>query len=241
MEDQSTQPCRPLVEVLQGVADPRSSMGKRYSVSSVLSLCIAGMLCGCKSYGAVAQWGRECDGGLARRLGFLVVTTSGVERRPGASTLFYILQKLDWVEVERRLGGWMEEVMASLPPEEGFLEAIAVDGKTLRGTAKQTRAKVGDEAAPRFEAASPTEDGPDSSLKTDLENSNLPGSHLLSAFGHRLGVTLAQRAVSDKTNEISAVPELLDGLFLQGRVVTMDALLTQRAIAEKIVEKKGTT
>ena len=47
-------------------------------------------------------------------------------------------------------------------------------------------------------------------------------------------------AVPDKGSEITSVPEMLRGLFLEGRVVTVDALLTQRAVAQAIVEKKGT-
>jgi predicted transposase YbfD/YdcC len=66
-----------------------------------------------------------------------------------------------------------------------------------------------------------------------------PGAHLLSALGHRLGLTLAQQAGADKTNEIPMVLELLRQLVLEGRVVTMDALLTQRAIARQIVEAGG--
>ena len=54
-----------------------------------------------------------------------------------------------------------------------------------------------------------------------------------------MGVTLAQHAVDDKTNEITAVETLLQHLVLEGRIVTMDALLTQRHIAQTIVEKGG--
>jgi predicted transposase YbfD/YdcC len=66
-----------------------------------------------------------------------------------------------------------------------------------------------------------------------------PGVHLLSALAHRLGVTLAQQAVTDKTHEMPATFELLRQLVLEGRVVTMDALLTQRPIAQQIVEAGG--
>ena len=66
-----------------------------------------------------------------------------------------------------------------------------------------------------------------------------PGMHLLAAVAHRLGVTLAQQAVADQTNEIPATLDLLRQLVLTGRVVTMDALLTQRAIAPQIVAAGG--
>lgn len=64
-------------------------------------------------------------------------------------------------------------------------------------------------------------------------------AHLLAALSHRLGVVLGQVAVADKTNEIGAAGELLLGLVLEGRVVTADALLTQRALAQAIVARGG--
>jgi predicted transposase YbfD/YdcC len=66
-----------------------------------------------------------------------------------------------------------------------------------------------------------------------------PLAHLLSAVSHRLGLTLGQVAVDDKTNEITAIHTLLAGLLLAGWVVTMDALLTQQKIAQAIVDAGG--
>src|SRR5690606_31771187 len=48
-------------------------------------------------------------------------------------------------------------------------------------------------------------------------------SHLLSAFSERLGITVNQVAVDEKTNEISAVIKLLSGIILKGKILTMDA------------------
>jgi DDE_Tnp_1-associated len=56
--------------------------------------------------------------------------------------------------------------------------------------------------------------------------------HLRSALRHRLGLPVGQQAVDDKTNEITVVVPLLQGLVREGRICTMDALLTQRAVAE---------
>lgn len=64
-------------------------------------------------------------------------------------------------------------------------------------------------------------------------------AHLLSAVSHGLGLTLYQVGVDSKTNEIPLVQALLQGLLIEGRVFTMDALLTQRQIAQTIVEHKG--
>ena len=69
----------------------------------------------------------------------------------------------------------------------------------------------------------------------------LPAVHLLSAFSHELKTVLGEVEVASKTNEIKAIHPLLADLVLEGQVVTVDALLTQRAIAHTIVEKGGTT
>ena len=66
-----------------------------------------------------------------------------------------------------------------------------------------------------------------------------PGAHLVAAVSHRLQQTLGQVAVDVKTNEIGACPALLVGLLLEGRVVTMDALLTQTAVAPTILDRGG--
>lgn len=63
--------------------------------------------------------------------------------------------------------------------------------------------------------------------------------HIVSAFATANGVTLGQIPVDKKTNEITAIPELLDKLFLKGCIVTTDAMGCQVWITRKIVENKG--
>ena len=64
-------------------------------------------------------------------------------------------------------------------------------------------------------------------------------THLVSLVQHETAEVLAQTAVPLKRNEISAMPQLLEGRSLQGVVVTMDALLTQRKLAEQILVQQG--
>jgi predicted transposase YbfD/YdcC len=59
--------------------------------------------------------------------------------------------------------------------------------------------------------------------------------HMVSAWASENGVVLGQRKVDTKSNEITAIPALLDLLFLKGCIVTIDAMGCQRTIAEKIV------
>ena len=65
------------------------------------------------------------------------------------------------------------------------------------------------------------------------------GAHLLSALGHRLGVTLAQQAVADKSHELFWIEDVLEALVLTGRIVTTDALHTQRYVAQTILDGDG--
>jgi hypothetical protein len=58
--------------------------------------------------------------------------------------------------------------------------------------------------------------------------------HLVSAWASESGVLLGQRKVEAKSNEITAVPELLKLLFIKGCVVTVDALNCQKDIARTV-------
>jgi predicted transposase YbfD/YdcC len=115
------------------------------------------------------------------------------------------LRRVDREILEAKLGAWAESLLGEAPGPQGVEDAIAIDGKTLRGSQKQ----------------------------------GAPGVHLLSALAHRVGVPLAQQAVDDKTNEIPVALDLLCHLGLEGRIITMDALLTQRQIAQQIVAARG--
>jgi predicted transposase YbfD/YdcC len=63
--------------------------------------------------------------------------------------------------------------------------------------------------------------------------------HIVSAFATINGVTLGQIPVAEKSNEITAIPKLLDKLFLKGCIVTTDAMGCQGWIVRKIIENKG--
>ena len=63
--------------------------------------------------------------------------------------------------------------------------------------------------------------------------------HVVSAFAARQRLVLAQMKVSEKSNEIVAIPALLDMMAIEGAVITIDAMGCQRAIAEKIIDKKA--
>ena len=63
--------------------------------------------------------------------------------------------------------------------------------------------------------------------------------HMISAWSCRQNLVLGQAKVSAKSNEITAIPQLLDLLTVEGAVITIDAMGCQREIAAKIIEKKA--
>ena len=63
--------------------------------------------------------------------------------------------------------------------------------------------------------------------------------HLVSAWASANNLVLGQRKVDEKSNEITAIPKLLEALELAGTVVTIDAMGCQREIASRIIEKKA--
>lgn len=195
-------PAGSLLAALADLPDPRGRHGKRHPLAAMLTLACVALCCGQQTYGAIADWGRKyaaAHPGWAATLGFTR------DDLPCGATFFLLFRALDRQAFEALVAQWAEAVLARHPPPDGTPEAIALDGKTLRGSAKQ----------------------------------GVPAAHLLSAFSQRLGVTLGQQPVADKTNEIPVAPEVISQLAVAGRVLTMDALLTQRAIAQAIVDGGG--
>lgn len=70
-----------------------------------------------------------------------------------------------------------------------------------------------------------------------INNGNIP--YIVSAFIGEIGLSIGQVKVEDKTNEITAIPDLLDLLELKGSIITIDAIGTQETIINKIIEKKA--
>lgn len=63
--------------------------------------------------------------------------------------------------------------------------------------------------------------------------------HIVSAWSKEDGYCLGQKAVDEKSNEITAIPELLDRIQVKGQIITIDAMGTQTKIAEKIRSKRA--
>ena len=113
-----------LLEELATVPDPRSRKGRLHPLRAILSLTVVATLAGCKSLDAIAQFGRDRGTALAHALGF----TRG--KTPNKSCLSKLFRRLDVAALEEALGRW---ILGRLQ-HHGW-DAIALDGKTARGSA----------------------------------------------------------------------------------------------------------
>jgi hypothetical protein len=110
-----------LLEALAAVPDHRSRHGRRYPLAVVLSIAVSAMLAGARSLYAIAQWAREHRA--------LVTSTFGLPARwtPSHATLYRVFRGLDVGAFESVVHDWLRERFV------GRDEALALDGKTLRG------------------------------------------------------------------------------------------------------------
>jgi hypothetical protein len=72
-----------------------------------------------------------------------------------------------------------------------------------------------------------------------VRGEGLPGEHLVAAYAHRAGAVLAQVRTAGKGHELAGAEQVLATVPLEGRLVTADALLTQRDISARIVAGGG--
>jgi DDE_Tnp_1-associated/Transposase DDE domain len=112
-----------LMEALASVPDPRKRRGLRHPLTAILGLTAVAVLAGMKSLEAIAQFGRDRGPALAHALGFRRGKT------PAKSTLSEIFRLLDVDAFEGALRRWLQDRAGDAGDE------LAVDGKTLRGSA----------------------------------------------------------------------------------------------------------
>lgn len=108
------------MEAFESVPDPRSRYGRRHPLPAILALSVCAMLSGARSIYAIAQWGRLQEEAMVKALGFTR------DRTPAVSSLHELFKRLDVEEFEEAVAAWSQSHL-------GSKEAIAVDGKALRG------------------------------------------------------------------------------------------------------------
>ena len=128
---------------------------------------------------------------------------------PSSDTILRVLARIDTKQFEKVFIEYARQTFGKNIPEN---EVLAIDGKTIKRS----------EYAPEGEDKKPHK-----------------AAHVVSAWSHSLGVCFGQVKTEEKSNEITAIPELLDLLYVKGMIVTIDAMGCQKKITDKITEKKA--
>jgi predicted transposase YbfD/YdcC len=173
--------------------DPRVVGRTRHLLLDIVVIAICAVIADCDDWSDIAQFAQKREKWFRR---FLALP-GGI---PTHDTFERVFAALDSHAFQRCCVAWLHAAADQLG-----LGHIAIDGKTLRGSAS---AKLGP-------------------------------LHVVSAWATQAHLTLAQVAVDTKSNEITAIPPLLELLDLRGALVTIDAMGCQKAIAQKIVDGGG--
>lgn len=219
--------CGALAEYLDQVVDHRSRQGLRHELGFLLAVVIAATACaGHDEVVAQAEWAAAAPRWVLLALGATPDPLTGTVTAPSESTLRRVLAKVNPADLQRLTTKWAQATVRATT------RAGRTDGGAVRG------GEVGDEGAT---------DGARRLAGVAIDGKSIRGAaaggatrpHLLSAVTHDGSVVLAQRQIPDKGSEISELAPLVAGLDLTGKVVTVDALHTQRATAEHLVSVKG--
>ncbi|MCK5851322.1 MAG: ISAs1 family transposase [Kiritimatiellae bacterium] len=194
-----------LFDMFQGVRDLRTRKGRRYRTQTMLAIFTLAAVCGYEGSRAIASFAKKLTPKQRRRLRCWRNPQTREHTAPSETCIRNFAYKADVEQIENILAMWMN----GLDPNE--LNCIAVDGKTLKGTAKRN------------------------------ENGEKKGAlHLVSAVAHHNARMLAQESVKSKSNEIPAVQRILHRFpHLNGITITGDALNAQQETARIIVQEKG--
>ena len=184
-----------LMDCLDEIDDPRdASNGTLYDFQEMLVIAICASLCDMETCADFALWARARESWLRRFLRLKNGT-------PSSATFYRLFRALDPKQFEAFFRRWVGQIVpAAAQPGQ-----IAIDGKTIRGSA---------------------------------DGATRP-AHIVSAFSTELGIVFGQERVDQKSNEITAIPELLEALYVKGFLVSIDAMGCQKEIARKIIDKGG--
>lgn len=201
-----------LLDQLRQVPDPRGRRGIRHALASVLAIAAAAVLAGARSFTAIGEWIADAPVQVQAALEIRHDLVLGVHQPPHEATIRRVLEVIDADALDAILAAWLA---ARLQAQAGTAPAPRHGRRRRRAIAVDGKALRG---ARLGQGAT---------------------VHLLAALDHTTGLVLAQSDVEGKTNEITRFRPLLEGLDLDGCVLTADALHTQRDHATFLVTEKN--
>ena len=203
-----------LYRALEQAQDQRHKRGVRYPLALILSLVVLGKLAGMTSLAGIAEWVRLRADWLQT-----VLPLRGA-RLPCASTYGNVLRTVE-----------VEELTRLVADPLARLDALRRCG------AEPSRLLTQPEEHKRYVQV--VLDG--KTLRGTLAHAapDQPSVHLVSLYEAQTGIVLAQQAVPDKGNEITVEAALLTPAHVAGRIVTADALHTQKACCSQIIRSGG--
>jgi hypothetical protein len=134
---------------LATVPDPRDRRGVRHRLASLLSVAVCAVLAGARSLAAIGEWAADAPAEVLTALGVRVDPLTGAVRPPDESTVRRVLVGIDGDVLDAAVGAWLAGLspvpappVAEPPTPRDPWPAVAVDGKTLRGSGDQTARPV---------------------------------------------------------------------------------------------------
>jgi predicted transposase YbfD/YdcC len=139
--------CRDLLDYLAQIADPRHRRGRRHALVAVLAVAVCAVLAGARSLVAIGEWASDAPCQVLASLGVRRHPLTGAWQPPGEATVRRVLARIDADALDRAIGAWLAAqqppAASPSPPSPGPpRRAVAVDGKTLRGSGHHDRSPV---------------------------------------------------------------------------------------------------
>jgi len=128
------------------VPDPRGYRGRRYPMLPLLCAAAAAVLAGARSLIAIGEWISDSPQSILGDLGFPPDPFTGIRPTPHPATIRRLLQRLDGDALDAAISAYLKArtppMQPSEPPPKPALRAIAVDGKTVRGSRTRTSTAI---------------------------------------------------------------------------------------------------
>lgn len=237
-----------LIERIETITDPRDPRGVRHGFASTLVLIACATLAGHKSLVALSEWCNSSSQEVLVRLGARISPSTGLRIPPSYATIRRATMAVDPDEFDLIVNTWAAEQADRRPmPVPVNTTPAATTATTTTGATTEDEPHTADPDV------TSDQDGYGSDVGADLVGVAVDGKavrgakradgtqvQLLAALRHDTGMVIGQRNVeNDKTNEILAFAPLLKPVALAGRVVTADAMHTQKKAAKLVVGKGG--